>query len=315
VIAFNPSAQPQTLVDAIRHFSDPDTCTHYVASIKWPDGPCCPKCGCTDVGHIKNRGRYQCRSKGCRKQFSLIGGTIMEASHLRLDQWCVAVWMIANCRNGVSSCEIARALGIKQQSAWHLLHRVRAIVKPGYARKLSGTVEADESFVGGALRNMHRDKQNEAYNRGLHGKTIVQAMLERGGEVRAMVLDRTSAKATQVILQNHVERGSTLYTDKSNIYKIAGENYVHEWVNHAIQYVRDSVIHTNGLENFFSLLRRAIRGTYVAIDPMHLEAYVDMQAFRFNYRKESDWERFDRAMHRIVGKRLRYSELTRGCIR
>jgi len=296
-------------MDAMRVFSDEAACEAYIGSIKWPDGPTCSRCRSTDVGFIKSRRRYQCRS--CRRQFSLKTQTVFESSPLTLAQWIVATWMIANHRNGVSSCEIARALGIKQQSAWHLCHRVRNLARPGWVDRLQGEVESDSTLVGGRFKFMHKSKRDEAAKRGPHGKSVVHALLERGGEVRAMVIKRESSNIVMDICKAHIAYGSKLYTDSANEYRRAGEVFKHEFVNHMMQYVRGSC-HTNGLENFFSLLRRSIKGTYVAVDPQHLTAYVDEQAFRFNNRKETDWQRFDRLMRKIVGRRLMYSTLTRG---
>ena len=304
---------------AMGYFSDPQRCEAYLASIKWPNGPVCPCCGSSNMGHIKSRNRYQCRS--CRKQCSLKTGTIFESSPLSLSQWFAAAWMLASCRNGISSCEIARTIGCKQQSAWHVLHRLRSVVKPGGERQLRGVVESDETFVGGNLKNMHRSKRRKIKNAppvfgqqyGNH-MTIVHAFLERGGEVRARVIPRIKHGEMQAHARKHIERGSFVYTDAHQVYKGLESDFVHRWVSHMYEYVRGNV-HTNSLEGFFSCLRRAIHGTYVAVDPGHLERYVDEQAYRYTYRKDSEWARFDRLMHRVIGKRLKYSDLTDGCNR
>ncbi len=308
-----PSSEPQTLIEAVRYFSDPQHCHDYLMDLKWPgDDICCIECGSTNVGQIKSRRLFQCREKGCRKQFSIKVGTIFQDSPLGLDKWLVAVWMIANCRNGVSSCEIARTLGIKQQSAWHVLHRVREAMKPLFNRRLQGAVETDESFVGGLVRFMHKDKAREAMARpGPKGKVLVQLFLERGGEVRGKVIPKLTKRHVQPGIYDNIEAGSKLYTDSASAYKGLEDHYDREWVNHMFQYARGSV-HVNGCENFFNLLRRGLKGTYVRVRADHLEAYVDEQAFRYNQRKESDWTRFDRLMTRVLGERLPYSQLTGG---
>lgn len=309
--------RPNTLLSAMRHFT-PDVAEGYIASIKWPDGPCCPKCGSVNVGEIKSRRRHQCREKGCRQQFSLTTGTILEGTHLRSDQWVAAVWMIVNCRNGVSSCEIARTIGCKQQSAWHLLHRIRHILAGDEGAKLSGVVETDSTLVGGRLGNMpvKRRRKIQGQNPRVN-KAAVHALRERRtGRVRAAVVQSERSDDIQAIVAEHVETGSCLHTDESRAYSRVSELGIYRLsVNHGKgEYVRGTVT-VNGCENFFSCLRRALKGTYIKATPGHLAAYVDEAVYRFNVREMTEWERFDSAMRRIVGKRLTYSTLTDGAVR
>jgi len=302
---------------AIRYF-DRDAAYLYIESIKWPDGPCCPKCGSINVGKIKSRNRHQCREKGCRRQFSLTTGTIFEGTHLGLDQWMAAAWMIANCRNGVSSCEIARTIGCKQQSAWHLLHRVRHLMKQDDDRMMSGTVEADTTLVGGIFKNMPRKRRAKITSRHPHaGKAIVHAVRERRtGMIRAEVIPTDTQFTTQEVISRNVQPGSRLHTDSATTYKWARKaGYDHETVNHNIhEYVRGDVT-SNGCENFFSCLRRTAKGTYIRPSKGHLQAYVDEAAFRFNVRNETEWDRFHSLMKRVVRNRLSYNELTDGATR
>lgn len=311
---------PQTLLEAMRHF-DPETARAYVASIKWPTGePVCPKCGSINVGTIKSRnGMKQCREKECRLQFSLTKGTVFESSHLRLDQWCVGVWMIVNCRNGVSSCEIARHIGCKQQSAWHLLHRVRYLLQQDDAKMGAqrGEVETDSTYIGGLLKFMSYDRQQKAKARGNWGKTIVHAVKERRtGSVRARILTDEIKHPSRDFIGDNVEPGAMVYTDAAKEYRwLDGSCYEHESVNHTNrEYVRGRC-HTNGLESFFNCLRRGLKGTYIAASPEHLQAYVDEQVWRYNNRADTDWQRFEAAMRLIVGKRLTYEALTDGAVR
>lgn len=302
-------------MEAVRYFSDLDRAEDYIKSIKWPNGPVCPGCGSQNVGHIASRRRYQCREKGCRKQFSLATGTIMESTHLRLDQWCVAAWMLINCRNGVSSCEIARTIGCKQQSAWHLLHRLRALFTQEYTEKFRGLCESDETFIGGLFKFMSAERRERARQRGQKGKAVVHAIKERrSGMVRAEVIPAARTEYVRDAVLEHVKTGSRLYTDESMVYDWADSCYIHRTVNHQERYVQGTV-HTNGCENFFNCLRRACKGTYIKPTAEHLPSYVDEAVFRFNIRHESEWARFDTAMRRIVGKRLTYSELTDGATR
>lgn len=315
MIAF-PEKRPGTLMAAIRYF-DAEMAEAFVRSIKWPGGMCCPECGSVNVGHIKSRNRHQCREKGCRKQFSVTTGTIMEGSHLRLEQWIVAVWMIVNCRNGVSSCEIARNVGCKQQSAWHLLHRVRHILTPEHTEQLDGVVECDETYVGGLVKFMHADRRERALaGEGHKGKAIVFGMLERSsGKVRAHTMPAATTKNVRESVLANIRKGAELNTDKSSVYRWSGDAYTHRSVNHgAGEYVKGTVT-TNALEGFFNCLRRGLKGTYIKATPKHLSAYVDEQVWRFNARKLTEWERFEQAMRLIVGKKLTYSELTDGATR
>lgn len=308
---------PNTLLQAVRHF-DPDTAESYVKGIKWPGGACCPECGSVNVGEIKSRRRYQCREKGCRKQFSLLTGTIFEGTHLRLDQWIMAVWMIVNCRNGVSSCEIARTIGCKQQSAWHLLHRVRHCLQHAASEKLTGTIEVDATLVGGLTKNMPLKRRMKQGPGPRANKTVVHAMRERQtGQVRAGVVANEAGSEMREVVTKNVEVGSMLHTDSSPAYTWAkAEGYYHASVNHSAgEYVRDGEITVNGCENFFNCLRRALKGTYIRPAGGHLGAYVDEAVFRFNVRQESEWDRFEAAMRLVVGKRLTYSELTNGATR
>lgn len=314
-----PKTTPQTLISAVRHF-DRETATRFIEGIKWPDGPVCPECGSVNVGHIKSRNRYQCREKGCRRQFSLLTGTIMEATHLSLDKWVVAVWMIVNCRNGVSSCEIARTIGCKQQSAWHLLHRVRHIlsqIDDEPMGKRGGVCEADWTLVGGIVANMPYERQERARRKKNYGKVMVHAIKERRtGTVRASVIEGARRMPIRNEIRKNVAPHARLYTDEAGVYKGWSDwEYQHRSVNHKWNQYADGTVHTNGCENFFNCLRRACKGTYIKPTTEHLAAYVDEAVFRFNVRKLTEWERFEEAMRRIVGKRLTYTDLTNGAVR
>lgn len=304
---------PKTLLDAVRYYSDPKVCFETMLAAKWPDGKvCCPKCGGDKVGVIRSRSMLQCKAVGCRKQFSVKVGTIFEDSPLGLDKWFVAVWCIANAKNGISSLELHRALGVRQPTAWFMLHRIRLAMKTGTFRKLSGEVESDESFTGGKAKNMHAAKRDRLIRgRGPIGKAIIQGLLERGGlsQFRGFVVPNTEEYTLCPNVFRHVETGAKVYTDAAPHYGTLGIRYFHSWVDHLTRYVSGRV-HTNGLENFWSLLKRMIRGTYVAVASFHLERYLDEQAFRFNNRDVGDGIRFQRVLGAVVGKRLTYRMLT-----
>jgi transposase-like protein len=305
---------PRTLMQAVRYFADPEICEKYMRSIKWPDGKItCPACGSERIGEVKTRRLIRC--KDCRKQISAKVGTIFEDSPLGLDKWFVAVWCVANCKNGISSHELARALGIRQPSAWFMLHRIRLAMRTRSFRKLSGEVESDETFIGGKAANMHAGRREKLIRgRGAVGKTIVQGLLERtqGGklsEFRGFVVPNTADATLCPNVYRNVANGSTVYTDALPSYGELAIRYFHHAVDHATRYVV-GVVHTNGLENFWSLLKRTIRGTYVAVAEFHLFRYLDEQAFRFNNRETNDGNRFWRLLKSVVGKRLTYRALT-----
>lgn len=306
--------QPQSLMEAVKYFADLDVCHAYMASLKWPDGAVkCPKCGGEHVGIIKSRRMFQCKAKECRKQFSAKVGTVFEDSPLGLDKWFVAVWSITNAKNGISSCELARALDVTQKSAWFMLHRIRLALKQKSFNKMTGEVESDETFVGGKVRNMHRSRRATLpEGTGFVGKVVVHGLLERGTEKRhskvlAKVVKNTKKKTLLPIIRSNVAPATYLYTDTAGAYSGLTE-FIHSTIDHAEKYV-DGRVHTNGLENFWSLFKRCINGTYVSVDAQHLERYADEQVFRFNERKRNDAGRFALAMPGIVGKRLMYKEL------
>jgi transposase-like protein len=303
---------PNTLQEAIIYFSDPDRAFQCALNLRFPNGVVsCPRCGSEKHSFIKTRRIWMCY--GCNKQFSLKVGTIFEDSALGLDKWMCAYWLLCNSKNGISSCELARSIGVTQKSAWHMLHRIRKTLHEDSSLKLgggSGEIEADETFIGGKARNMHVGKrQRRITGTGTKDKTAVMGILERGGKVRTTVVPNRKKHALQTEVRKHVEAGAALYTDALLSYEgLAGE-YAHKVVDHAVEYVNGR-IHTNGLENFWSLLKRGISGTYVSVEPFHLFRYLDEQSFRYNNRLGmNDRARFETAMQNVAGKRLTYAEL------
>jgi len=308
---------PKTLTDAVRYYSDPDRCLAEMVEARWPDGVVrCPMCDRDDVRFISTRRMWECKDKHPRRQFSVKVGTIFEDSPLGLDKWLVGVWLIANAKNGVSSHEVGRALGITQKSAWFMLHRIRLAMRTGTFTKLSGDVEVDETFIGGKARFMHEWKRAEKiHGTGGMDKTAVMGLLERHGAGKSKVVVKVVGSRRKQTLQAevraHVQPGGTrLYTDSLPSYEGLTE-YDHHVIDHAEEYVRGNV-HTNGLENFWSLLKRCIKGTYVNVAPYHLARYLDEEAFRFNERKiaNGDGGRFGKVLRSVAGKRVTYKQLT-----
>jgi transposase-like protein len=318
--------EPKTLIEAVRYFSNPDICLQFLIPIVWPDGVTCPHCGAKDAHFIATRRIWRCVNRHPLRQFSIKVGTIFEDSPLSLDKWMAAIWLIANCKNGVSSCEIARDLGITQKSAWFMLHRVRLAMHTGsFKAKFGGSgsaVEVDETFIGGKARNMHMDvKKRRITGSGPIDKVAVMGILERGdkekgitSKVRTSVVDNRRKKTLQAEVKAHVEAGSALYSDALKSYDGLESEYAHQVVDHAVEYVRGKV-HTNGLENFWSLTKRMLGGTYVSVEPFHLWRYLDEEEFRYNNRGHkkfpiTDYERFKMVLSQIVGRRLTYKHLT-----
>jgi transposase-like protein len=303
-------SEPKTLREAILYFSKPVNCREYLVARRWPNGVICPRCGSKDVLFLEKYNRWHCRAKHEAPQFTLKTGTIMEESPIGLDKWLAAMWQIVNCKNGISSYEVAKAIGITQKSAWFMDHRIRLALMTGSFEKLSGHVEADETFIGGKARNMHLSKrQRRITGTGGKDKTAVMGMLKRGGEVRTVVVGSRRKHVLQEEVKKHVEAGAALYTDALLSYDGLASDYAHQVIDHAVKYV-DGNVHTNGLENFWSLLKRTIAGTYVSVEPFHLFRYLDEQAYRFNNRRMTDADRFDIAVKGIVGKRLTFDQLT-----
>lgn len=314
---------PNTLQEAIQHFTDFENCRQFMVSVRWPDGKVkCPACGSEKVTYLQKARLFKCYGDHPRPKFSLKVGTIFEDSPIALEKWLPAVWLVVNCKNGVSSWELHRSLGVTQKSAWFMLHRIRLAMQSGTGlAKMGGPggeCEADETFIGGNARNMHKKVRAQRFHgrRGWACKTPVVGILDRQEKrVHAKVVQSTKAHIVQGEILDRVERGTSIYTDESqSYYRLADKEYTHQVVNHLQKYV-DGQVHTNGLENFWALLKRGLGGTYVSVEPFHLFRYVDEQVFRYNNRATkdnplNDADRFHLAVSQIVGKRLTYDELT-----
>jgi len=282
-----------------------------MVKLRWPDKVKCPRCQSEDISFISTRKIWKCKCCTEKGQFSVRVGTIIEDSALPLDKWLVAIWMIANDKNGVSSYEVHRAIGVTQKTAWFMLQRIRLAMQTGTFEKFSGEVEADESYIGGKLRSMNAKQRQKGRGRigtGGLGKAIVMGILERKGKVKVKHIPDAKRGTVQYEIRQHVKPGSLVFTDALRSYNGLNQDYIHKVIDHAKEYVRGNV-HTNGLENFWSLLKRTIRGTYVSVEPFHLFRYLDEQAFRFNFREDDDAGRFLKAAGSIFGKRLTYSQL------
>ena len=312
-----------TLIEAVQHFSEYENCHAFMVSMRWPDGVVrCPRCNSEHVKYMENARKWKCYAKHASPTFTLKTGTIFEESPISLDKWIVAVWQVVNCKNGISSWELHRALGLTQKTAWFVLHRIRLAMQDDLTGgTLDGAVEVDETFIGGKVRNMHKARKAQVQKFSQKGeKSIVLGVLERATEkkpkrVRATVISDRKKATMQAEVAGIVEPGTKIYSDESASGWRMDDRYEHEVVNHLVGYV-DGQVHTNGMENFWSLLKRGISGTYVSVEPFHLFRYVDEQAFRFNTRKHvdgkviTDHHRFIMAISQVVDKRLTYAQLT-----
>jgi hypothetical protein len=306
---------PTTLQDAIRYFSNFDNCQRAMIDMRWPDGVVrCPTCNSDKVTYLPSGQVWRCTNKHALRKFSLKVGTIFEDSPIGLDKWFTAMWLLANCKNGISSYEIHRDVHVTQKTAWFMLHRIRLAWNAGSIDQMTGEVEADETFIGGLARFMHKDKKAKITGTGGAGKVAVMGLLERHGpdkhsRVKAKVVRNVQRGTLQGEIRQHVEPGSEMIIDAWVGYGGLEPDYTHKVIDHAEAYVQGHV-HTNGIENFWSLLKRGLKGTYVSVEPFHLFRYVDEQAFRFNNRKDTDGQRFTDTLSSVTGKRLTYKRLT-----
>jgi len=309
-------SSPKTLQQAIVYFSNPDTCLAEMVKFRWPDGTVkCPTCGSEKVSFLRSRRLWECSEKHAKRQFSVKVGTVMEDSAIGLDKWLVAMWLISNAKNGISSYELARSIGVTQKSAWFMLHRIRLAMQDETGGKIGGDVEVDETYIGGRARFMHKGRKKRIISgTGMAGKIAVMGLLARHGSdghstMRVAVVPNNRKAPLQGKVRQHVAAGANVYTDAHLSYEGLSRDYVHQVIDHAEAYV-DGQVHTNGCENFWSLLKRALKGTYVSVEPFHLFRYLDEQAFRFNRRKLTDAARFALTAGAVFGKRLTFAQLT-----
>jgi transposase-like protein len=309
---------PKTLIEAVRLYADPEIAHKFVTALRWPNGVACPRqgCGSANVHFIKTRRTWRCND--CKRQFSTKVGTIFEESPLGYDKWLPAIWLITNAKNGISSCEIARALSVTQKTAWFMLHRIRAAMKSGTFEKFAGPVEADETYIGGLVKSMNAKRRRNIEKPWMRGrlaqKTPVMAVVERStkdhkGKVRAFVTPFVEGGDVKGFIRKHVLAGAEVHTDGGRWYQGLDQEYIHHVIDHAYEYVRDNV-HTNSIESFFSVLKRTIKGTYIAPRPQHLQRYIEEQVHRFNEREKTDGERFPVVVKQADGVRLTYKKLT-----
>jgi transposase-like protein len=289
-------------------FPDQESARLCLEARLWPHGPVCPECGSLDRITARKGGYYRCNP--CKLDFTIRTGTIFERSHVPLHKWLYAMYLVVTARKGISSMQLAKEIGVTQKTAWFMLHRIRLAMQDENGGKLSGEVEVDETFIGGKARNMHKERRERVITgRGPQGKEVVFGMVARGGKVIAGHVDSRKKKDLQPLIRERIEAGAAIFSDELKSYDGLESDYQHAVINHAVEYVNGNV-HTNTMENFWSLLKRGLHGTYISVEPYHLFRYIDEQAFRYNNRNDmNDFDRFKLLLSGIVGKRLTYDAL------
>jgi transposase-like protein len=283
--------QIKTLQQAIQHFTDPENCRKFMEFVRWPDGKiACPYCGATKLTWLAKANVYRCYGDHKKQKFSLKVGTVFEDSPIGLDKWLPAVWLLSNCKNGISSYELHRSIGVTQKTAWFMLHRIRTAMESNSFVKMGGNegggwseIEVDETFVGGRESNMHLERRIElrdsAGSKGRQSKAIVMGILDREArQVRAKVIPDVRREVLQNEILRQVAPHSFIYTDAHKGYVgLDSKQFIHMTVSHVTDYVKGSV-HTQGIENFWSLLKRGLNGTYVAVEPSERICFASRRA-------------------------------------
>lgn len=303
----------KTLVDLLQYFSDEQTCRNYLEQIRWTNGLVCPyeNCKHDKVFRYTNGKVYKCAK--CQRQYSVKVGTIFEDSKIPLQKWFAAIYLITSHKKGISSLQLHRDLGVTQKTAWFMLHRVRhtlGVSQP--TEKLKGTIEADETFIGGLEANKHKNKRTKGtQGRSVETKTAVAGVIERGGELRAKKVKDTSHGSLRYFVVQNVEIGANLKTDEWIGYNGLSALFRHRKINHGIEEYVNGDTHVNNVEGFWSHLKRGISGIYHSVSAKHLQNYLDEFVFRYNTRTYSESNRFDNMLNNI-NTHLTYEQLING---
>jgi len=295
------------LIDVQKAFADESVCKGHLEKLRWNGKPVCPHCN-EGNPYITNRG-YKCRNKECHKKFSVTVGTFFENTNIPLSKWFVAMYIITSHKKGLSSLQLAKDIGVTQKTAWFILHRIREMLKGDNPELLGGTIEADETFIGGQNKNRHKNKQvNNPQGRSLRDKTPVIGLYQRNGLITSKVVQDTTMQSLHPIIRDSVKEGSRLITDEWGGYNGLGKSYEHNVIQHGKGQYCIGDVHTNSLEGFWSLLKRGIIGIYHQVSEKHLGKYCSEFNFRYNTRKINEADRFDKAISQCKG-RLKYREL------
>ena len=290
----------KSLIQLLDHFKKEETCIKYYENIRWGGKPVCPHCGVDKAPYVTNRG-YKCSDKDCHSKFTVKVGTIFESSKISLRVWFAAIYLATNHKKGISSVQLALDLGITQKTAWFVLHRIREMLKDRAPQMLgeNDMVEADEAYIGGKEKNKHYGKRRSedglSNNDGTpyKAKKAVVGIIERNGKVVLKHIPNANKKNMVEFIEKHVPKGSRIYTDESRVYSKLNKTYTHDTVRHSLSIYVAGDVHTNTIENFWSVLKRGLYGVYHQVSDKHLSRYLDEFAARFNSRHDGQQERFE----------------------